>query len=59
MKRPNETHTSNTREELAGKVLDLAVGKRHKVVAFQEIEDTRSKEIHDDADVTAVIEAIA
>lgn len=38
--------------------MDLAVGKRNEVVAFEKIEDTRSKEIHDDAYMTSEIEAI-
>ncbi len=51
--------TSNTGQELAGKVLNLAVGKGHKAVALQEIEHALAEKVHDDADVAAVVEAVA
>ena len=50
--------TSNTGKELSGKGLDLAVRERHKGVAFQEIEDTLSQQIHDNTDVSSVIETV-
>ena len=45
-------------EQLTCKVLDLAVWEGHKVVALQEVEDALAEEVHDDADVAAVIEAV-
>jgi hypothetical protein len=35
--------TSNAREELSGKVLDLAVWEWHKLVCFQKVKDTLSE----------------
>lgn len=51
--------TSNAGEQLAGKILNLAVGEGHKVVALEEVEDALAKQVHDDAYVAAVVEAIA
>lgn len=51
--------TSNTSEQLPGKVLDLAVGKRYEVVALEEVKDALPQKVHDDADVSAVVEAIS
>ncbi len=39
--------------------MDLAVGEGHKAVALQEIEHALAEKVHDDADVAAVVEAIA
>lgn len=50
--------TGYTGQELAGKALDLAVGERDKVVALKEVEDTRAQEIHDNADMATIVEAI-
>lgn len=50
--------TGNAGEELAGKVLDLAVGERHKTIALEEVEHALAEKIHDDADVPSVIEAV-
>lgn len=44
---------------MPGKALDLTVGKRDKLIAFEEIEDALTQQIHDDANVPSVIEAIA
>jgi hypothetical protein len=51
--------TSNAGEKLAGKVLDLAVGKWYEVVTLKEVEYTLAEKIHDDADVSSVIEAVS
>jgi len=39
--------------------LDLAVGERDEIVALKKVENTLPEEIHDDANVSAVIEAIS
>lgn len=36
----------------------MAVGEGHEAVAFEEIKDALAQEVHDDADMAAVIEAI-
>lgn len=54
----NNKHTSNTSEQLTSKTLDLAIGERDEVVAFEKIEDARPKKIHDDAYMTSEVEAI-
>jgi len=51
--------TSNTCEELSGKALNLTVRERDERVSFQEIEDTLSEEIHDNADMSPVIETVS
>lgn len=51
--------TSNAGEQLAGKVLNLAVGEGHKVVALEEVEDALAKQVHNYAYVAAVVEAVA
>lgn len=51
--------TSNTCEELSGKALDLAVRERNEGVALEEIKDALIEQVHDDADVTPVVEAIS
>jgi len=50
--------TSNAREELTSKALDLAVWKRHKPVALEKVEDALAQQVHDDANVSAIIEAV-
>ena len=50
--------TSNAREELTSKALDLAVWKRHKPVPLEKVEDALSQQVHDDANVSAIIEAV-
>lgn len=51
--------TCNAREQLTRKALDLAVGKGHEAVALEEVKDALAQQIHDDANVPAVVEAIA
>lgn len=46
-------------EQLASEIMDLAVRKWHEIVALQEVEDTRAKQIHDDANMTSEIKAVA
>lgn len=38
--------------------MDLTVGKRNKVVALEKVEDTLTQQVHNDADVPSVVEAI-
>ena len=51
--------TGNAGQQLAGKVLDLAVWERHEVVALQKVKHALAEQIHDNADVPAVVEAIS
>lgn len=51
--------TGYTHEQLPRETLNLRIGKGHKAIALEEIKDTLSEEIHDDADVTPVVEAVA
>jgi hypothetical protein len=51
--------TGYTGKQLSSETLDLAVGKRHKVIGLEEVKDTLSQQIHDDADVTSIIEAVS
>jgi len=51
--------TSNARQQLAGKVLNLAVGEGNKVVALEKVEDALAKQVHNYAYVAAVVEAVA
>jgi hypothetical protein len=51
--------TGYTGEELPSKVLDLAVGERHKGVALQKIKDTLSQKIHNYTDMVAVVKAVS
>jgi hypothetical protein len=44
---------------LPGKVLNLAVRKGDKAVALEKVENALPQEIHDDADVASVIEAVS
>lgn len=44
---------------MSGKVLDLAVRKGDKAVALEKVENALPQEIHDDADVASVIEAVS
>jgi hypothetical protein len=43
---------------LPGKVLDLAVRKGDKAIALEEVENALPQEVHHDADVAAVVEAV-
>lgn len=49
---------SNTGEELLGKLLDVGAGERNKAVGLEEVKDTLSVEIGDNADVVPEVEAI-
>jgi len=49
---------SNAGKQLTSKALDLTVREGHETVALEEVKDTLTQKIHDDADVTPVIEAI-
>lgn len=51
--------TGNACEELASEALNLAVGEWNKVVHLQKVKDTRAQEVHDDTNMTAVVEAVA
>lgn len=57
--RARDTLTSNTREELPSKALDLTARKRHKSISFQKIENALSKEVGNDAYVVSKVERIA
>jgi hypothetical protein len=48
----------NASKELSSKVLDLAVRKRHETVALQEVENALAKEVHNNANMAAVVEAV-
>lgn len=59
---PNEADrelTSDTGKELSRKTLDLAVRERYELIAFEEIEYALAQQVHDDADVAPVVEAVA
>ena len=51
--------TGNAGEQLTRKTLDLAVGERDEAVTLEKIEDALVKQIHDDADVAAVIKTVS
>ena len=38
--------------------MDLAVRKRHKAIALQKVKNALAKEVHNDADVAAIVEAV-
>jgi len=38
--------------------LDLAVRERHKAVALEKVKDALAEQVHDDADVASVVEAV-
>jgi hypothetical protein len=48
----------NTREELLRKFLDVGAGERDKAIGLEEIKDTLSVEVSDDANVVPEVEAI-
>lgn len=50
--------TSDACQELPGKALNLTVGKRNELIALEEIEDALTQQIHYDANVPPIIEAI-
>lgn len=51
--------TCDTREELTGKALYVRARKRHELVLFQEVKDTLTEQVRNDADVVLEIEAVA
>ena len=51
--------TSDTGKELSRETLDLAVRERDELIAFEEIEYTLAQQVHDDADMAPVVEAVA
>jgi hypothetical protein len=50
--------TSYTRKELSGETLDLRAGKWHKSISLEEVKDTLSQKICDNADVVSEVEGI-
>ena len=50
--------TSYTRKELSGEALNLRAGKWHKSISLEEVEDTLSQKIGDNADVVPEVEGI-
>lgn len=50
--------TGNASKELSSKVLDLAVRKRHETIALQEVENALAEEVHNNAYMAAIIEAV-
>lgn len=53
-----EILTCNAGEQLLCKMLDLAAGKGHKIIALQEVEDALAEQVGDDADVVPKVEAL-
>lgn len=51
--------TGHTGQKLTSETLDLAVGKGNKRISFEEVEDALAQQIHNNADVTTKVEAIA
>lgn len=53
-----EKLTSDACQKLPGKALNLTVGKGHKLIALEKVKNALTQQIHDDADMPSVIEAI-
>lgn len=51
--------TGYTCEQLSCEILNLSAGKRHETVALEEIKNTLTQKIGYNANVVAVVEAIA
>ena len=51
--------TGYTGKKLSGKILDLCTRERHKIIALQKVENTLSQKIGDNADMVAIVEAVA
>ena len=49
----------NTREELLRKFLDVGAGERDKAIGLEEIKDTLSVEVSDNANVVPEVEAVS
>lgn len=56
---PRGKLTGDAREELAGKLLDVSAGERHKGIALEEVKDALAQEVGDDADVVAEVERVS
>jgi hypothetical protein len=50
--------TSYARKELSGEALNLRAGKWHKSISLEEVKDTLSQKIRDNADVIPEVEGI-
>lgn len=55
----NRELTSDTGKELSCKTLNLTVRKRDELIAFEEIKYTLAQQVHDDAYMAPVVEAVA
>ena len=53
-----EVLTCNAGKQLLCKMLDLAAGKGHKIIALQEVEDALAEQVGDDADMVPKVEAL-
>lgn len=53
-----EVRTCNAGEQLLCKMLDLAAGERHKIIALQKVEDALPEQVGDDADMVPKVEAL-
>ena len=51
--------TCYAREKLTSKTLDLTIREGHKVVALEEIEHAAAEQVHDNADMSSVVEAVS
>jgi len=54
----SKTLTSNTGEKLPRKALYLTVREWNKRVALEEVKDTLSEQIHDDAYMTSIVKTV-
>lgn len=54
-----EALTCHTGEQLPSKVLNLTTGEGDEAVALQKIKNTLPKQVRDNANMVAIIEAIA
>lgn len=55
----NRELTSDTGKELSRKTLNLAVRERNELIAFEEIEHALAQQVHDNAYMAPVVEAVA
>lgn len=51
--------TGNAGEELSSKILDLTVRERDEAIALKKVKDTLAQQIHDDADMSPVVEGVS
>ena len=54
-----ETPTGHAGEQLPSKILNLTAGKGNEAVALQKIKNTLPKQVRDNANVIAIIKAVA